>query len=274
MQEQSNNQVQAKKEDSNALSPTVAESFKIATAFSKSTIIPKDYQGNAANCYIALDMAQRINASPMMIMQNLYIVNGRPAWSSQFIIATINKSGMFKTPLQYKIDGEGDNRGCIAWAISKDGTTCESLRVTIGLAKKEGWYQKNGSKWQTMPELMMRYRAASFFGKLYCPELLMGFQSQEEAIELSESEYTFEDVNANTIEKNANTGEVVTPPSASEAATKDEKATTKAKENKTIVEAVSEAKQETKPEKQDVVEEFKAKQKAAEQAKGLFDPYA
>jgi len=123
MQEQSNNQVQVKKEDSNALSPTVAESFKIATAFSKSTIIPKDYQGNAANCYIALDMAQRINASPMMIMQNLYIVNGRPAWSSQFIIATINKSGMFKTPLQYKIDGEGDNKGCIAWAISKDGTT-------------------------------------------------------------------------------------------------------------------------------------------------------
>ena len=120
----------------------------------------------------------------------------------------------------------------------------------------------------------MRYRAASFFGKLYCPELLMGFQSQEEAIELSEAEYTFEDVNANTIEKNANTGEVVAPPSASEAATKDEKATTKVKENKTIVEAVSETKQETKPEKQDVVEEFKAKQKAAEQAKGLFDPYA
>jgi hypothetical protein len=125
-----------------------------------------------------------------------------------------------------------------------------------------------------MPELMMRYRAASFFGKLYCPELLMGFQSQEEAIELSEAEYTFEDVNANTIEKNANTGEVVTPPPAQESAKKDEKPTTKAKENKTIVEAVTEPKDEVKPKKQDVVEEFKAKQKAAEQAKGLFDPYA
>lgn len=48
------------------------------------------------------------------------------------------------------------------------------------MAVKEGWYQKNGSKWQSMPEQMLRYRAASFFGRIYAPDLLMGLKTQEE----------------------------------------------------------------------------------------------
>jgi len=59
----------------------------------------------------------------------------------------------------------------------------------MDMAVAEGWFGKAGSKWQTMPEVMLRYRAASFFGKLYAPELLMGIQTAEEihdTIDLSE----------------------------------------------------------------------------------------
>lgn len=167
---------------------SIDEMFRVASALSKATIIPKEFVDNPANCYVALEMSQRIGASPMMVMQNLYMVHGKPAWSSSFIIATINTSGRFKTPLQYKMEGKGDSQSCIAYAVSKDGTLCEGPTVTIQMAKDEGWYQKNGSKWKTMPEVMLRYRAAAFFGRQYCPELLMGMHSVEEVYDIPEKD--------------------------------------------------------------------------------------
>lgn len=48
------------------------------------------------------------------------------------------------------------------------------------MAKAEGWVGKSGSKWKTMPELMIRYRAAAFWGRLYVPEIMMGMHTMEE----------------------------------------------------------------------------------------------
>lgn len=166
-------------------SPTGFEmAQRMATALSKSTLIPKDFQDNLPNCLIALEMAHRMGASPMMVMQNLYIVHGKPAWSSQFVIAAINSTGKF-SPLRFAISGTGDDKQCVAWAIEK-GTQerLESPPVSIGMAKKEGWYGKNGSKWQTLPELMLRYRSATFFGRLYAPEVLMGMKEETEVIDV------------------------------------------------------------------------------------------
>ena len=152
---------------------------RVATALSKSDLVPKDYKGNVPNTLIALDIAGRMNASPLMVMQNLYIIHGKPSWSSTFLIATINNCGRFSS-LNFEMTGEKDDLGCIAWALDKKGNRLDSPRVTIAMAKSEGWFQKTGSKWQTMPELMIRYRAASFFSRLYAPEITMGMQTVEE----------------------------------------------------------------------------------------------
>jgi len=53
------------------------------------------------------------------------------------------------------------------------------------MAVDEGWYNRKGSKWKTMPDLMLRYRSASFLGKLYAPECLMGMQTVEELHDIS-----------------------------------------------------------------------------------------
>ncbi len=156
---------------------------RVAKMFSASSLVPETYRGNIPNCVIALEMAQRIGSSPLMTMQNMYIVHGRPAWSSQFLIACLNASGRF-SPLRYRETGiKGtDSEGVIAWAKDLlDGETLEGPEVTISMSKKEGWFQKNGSKWQTMPQLMLRYRAATFFARLYSPELTMGIRTSEEA---------------------------------------------------------------------------------------------
>ncbi len=188
-----------------------SQSFELAQRAAKllaqSSLVPKEYQGNLPNCVIALNMASRMGADPLMVMQNLYIVYGRPGWSSQFLISTFNTSGRF-TALRYEWVGEEgkDTWGCRAWAVEK--ATEEKLvgsTVTIDLAKKEGWYDKNGSKWQTMPQQMLMYRAASWFIRAYAPELAMGMHTKDEIIDITPEEYRIvEDVEREIGEK-ANT---------------------------------------------------------------------
>jgi len=157
---------------------------RAAQLLAASALVPKEYQGNIANCTIALEMAARIGASPLMVMQNLYLVHGKPSWSSQFIIAAINGTGRF-SPLRYQLTGDGEGRTCVAWANEKaTGERLESPPISITMAKREGWTDRNGSKWRTMPELMLRYRAATLFGRLYAPEILMGMKTYEEVIDI------------------------------------------------------------------------------------------
>ncbi len=153
---------------------------RVAKMLSASELIPKVFQGNIQNTMIALELATRIGASPLMVMQNLYIVHGKPSFSSTFIVAAINSCGKF-SPLRYEVTGTGKDLTCKAWAYDK--ATKERLEgptVTMEMAKAEGWIDKAGSKWKTMPDLMIRYRAAAFFGRLYAPEITMGMHTMEE----------------------------------------------------------------------------------------------
>ncbi len=158
---------------------------RVSKAFAVSDLVPKQYQDNVANCMIALDMAQRIGANPLMVMQNLYIVHGTPGWSSKFLIATINTCGRYST-LRYEWRGQpGDsNYGCRAWAIEKStNERLEGIWVDWKMVNAEGWASKNGSKWKTMPDQMFIYRSAAFWQRAYAPELGMGLQTQEEIID-------------------------------------------------------------------------------------------
>jgi hypothetical protein len=156
-----------------------AVNMRNAEILSQSTIVPKEFKGNPPNCFIALGLAKRMNMNPFMVMQNVVIVNGRPSWPSQFIIATINSSGRFDDILKFDIKGSGDTLECRAYT-DRNGEKLVGTLVTMAMAKGEGWLSKDGSKWRTMPELMIQYRAATFFGRLYCPDLLNGMYATEE----------------------------------------------------------------------------------------------
>jgi hypothetical protein len=156
-----------------------------AKALSASDLVPQQYKGNVANTLVALEIANRIGASPLMVMQNLNIIHGRPSWGSSFIIAAINGSGKF-TALRFVGDlSKGIKAVCQEKAT---GELLEGPTVTMEMAKAEGWLDKAGSKWKTMPELMMRYRAAAFFGRLYAPEITMGMHSTEEVVDIHHEE--------------------------------------------------------------------------------------
>lgn len=162
---------------------------RIAKAFAASDLVPKQYQGNLPNCMIALDMAQRIGANPLQVMQNLYVVHGTPGWSSKFLIATVNTCGRFST-MRYEWKGEPGEEGfgCRAWAIEKaTGERLDGIWVTWKMVNAEGWANKNGSKWRTMEDQMFIYRAAAFWQRAYAPELGMGLQTAEELQDVYEA---------------------------------------------------------------------------------------
>ncbi len=157
-------------------------SFRTARMLSTSAIVPEQYRNSPENCLVAIDLANRLGLSPIMVMQNLYVVKGKPSWSGSFCAAAINGSGRF-TPLEFVFVGEPGtpSYGCYAKAIRRSNrSVCISDTVTMQMAQKEGWLNKPGSKWQTMPVQMMMYRSAAFFARVHCSDVLLGIPTYEE----------------------------------------------------------------------------------------------
>lgn len=216
-----------------ASSELVPEIYK-----AKNGATPEETEQNRAkaiaNCLIALDTATRIGASPLMVMQNMAVIYGRPSWSSTFLIATVNTCGRFE-PLQFRFTNNGmvgtfkwtsyekewtedprtgkrfqksvqkentfdgtntPNLECVAFTrVKGSDEVLESSPVSVMMALQEGWYTKNGSKWQTMTRQMLMYRAASMWTRTFAPELSMGMRTVEENLDIHAVEdAVYEDV--------------------------------------------------------------------------------
>lgn len=156
---------------------------RMAKVLVQSSLVPQAYKGNIPNAMIALEMANRIGISPFMVMQNLDVIQGKPSWNSTFTIAILNSCGRFE-PMRFEFSGEGDNYGCRAVTKDRDGIVLKSTKIDWNMVKAEGWLNKSGSKWKTMPDQMFQYRAASFFGRLYAPDLLKGMPSSDEVFDV------------------------------------------------------------------------------------------
>lgn len=156
------------------------EMFDMAKMLASSDMVPQNYQNKPMNCLIAMEQAQRMNASPLMVMQNLYIVKGKPSWSGQACSMIVNGCGLFENvKLNYVGEKGKDSWGAYVSAVRKsDGEKIEGTTVDMAMAKAEGWL--SNSKWKSMPQQMLGYRAYSFFARLYCPNALSGFSTEGE----------------------------------------------------------------------------------------------
>lgn len=153
---------------------------RVAKLFSESKLVPDHFRGSSASVFVALHMAMRMNLDPMMVMQKTYIIQGKPGMEAQLMIALVNARGPFTGPIQWEFAGEGESRQCTAYATHKvTGERCE-FPLTWKMVKAEGWAGKSGSKWMTIPDLMFRYRSATYLARLYCPEVLMGLATVDE----------------------------------------------------------------------------------------------
>jgi hypothetical protein len=152
-----------------------------AKLLAASDYAPKAYKGNVANCVLAIDLARRLDMSTAILMQNTAIIHGKPAFEAKFVIALINRSQIF-TRLHYVFSGTvgQDDWGCRVVTYERaTGERIEGPVVTIAMAKADGWFSKDGSKWRSIPQQMLIYRAATFFGRVYCPEVTLGLHTQD-----------------------------------------------------------------------------------------------
>lgn len=154
--------------------------LRAAQMLSQTSIIPQNYQGKPQDCFVAIEMANRMGVSPMVVMQNMYVVKGKPSWAGQACTMLINSCGKFKDVKHIYTGEKGKpNRGCYVTATRiSDGSTVNGVEVTMQMAQAEGW--TSNSKWRNLPELMLAYRASAFFARVYCPEAMMGVQTTEE----------------------------------------------------------------------------------------------
>ena len=164
---------------------------RAAAMLANSGLVPaKDFAGNVAACGVALNMALRMGVDPLMLINNLHMIHNRPCLSSSFLIATVNASGKFDR-IKFKETGiKGtETQGIIAYSTDRrTGNVLEGTEITLKLAKDEGWSTKTGSKWKTMAEQMLKYRAAAWWTRIYAPEISLGLHTQDELEDVYDAE--------------------------------------------------------------------------------------
>jgi hypothetical protein len=154
--------------------------LRASQMLSQTSIIPQNYQGKPQDCFVAIEMANRMGISPMVVMQNMYVVKGKPSWAGQACTMLINSCGKFRDVKHIYTGEKGtDKRGCYVEATRiYDNEIIQGVEVTMDMAKSEGW--TSNPKWRNMPELMLAYRASAFFARVHCPEALMGVHTEDE----------------------------------------------------------------------------------------------
>ncbi len=161
---------------------SIEQMFKVAEFLSNSPIVPQTFAKNPGSVLIALNMASRLNLDPFMVMQNIYVVHGNPGMSGKFAIALLNRSPKYRR-IEYRyVNGKDYKSGIqiVGHRVDdpEDKAPDYGTAITPEMVHAEGW-DKN-PKWKSMTEQMLRYRAAAFFARAFCPEELMGMQTVEE----------------------------------------------------------------------------------------------
>jgi hypothetical protein len=164
-----------------------------AKVYAMSPLVPEHIrkpEGAAvANCLIALEMSKLLDESPLIVMQNIYIVKGKAGFSAQYMVARANKSGLFRDPIDWDSTGKGDDLAITAYTVMKGTDKRIEFTVSMAMAKAEGW--TSNPKYKSMPELMLRYRSATFLVRLYCPQVMLGMHTADE---IEDVEYSVDEV--------------------------------------------------------------------------------
>ena len=152
--------------------------WKAAEGLSRSSLMPKAFRGEPANCFLALEIATRLGLGAFEVAQNLYVVHGEPGWKATYLIGLANARGPFKGSLQFDMKGKGETLEATCWATHRETGEKVSVSVSMAQAKKAGW--TTNPKYGEIPDQMLCYRAATFLVRRYCPEVTLGMQTTDE----------------------------------------------------------------------------------------------
>ena len=172
--------------------------YQMCEVLARSNYVPDEFKGKPEDVMAALNIALTHHMDTFTVMQNLQMVKGHARWKSDYTIGAINASGLYSSRLSFdmKYNDKGEVISCQAWAIdARTGEKRTGSPITWDMVTGEGWDRdkpmKTGgvqiSKWKTMREQMFKYRAAAFFVRTNCPEVLMGYYTADEGEDIPDN---------------------------------------------------------------------------------------
>lgn len=160
-------------------SPTTGPAiYRLAEVMAGSQLIPPHLRGKIDDVFVALAMADQLGENPVVVMQNIYIVSGRAGWSASYMIARANRSGVFKGRISWRVTGKGPTLSVTALATLADTGEVVEMTADMEMARAEGWVKN--SKYQSMPEVMLRYRSATLLIRMYAGDVMLGMHTDAE----------------------------------------------------------------------------------------------
>lgn len=155
---------------------TMDEALRFSEILAKSSIVPKDYQGNPGNVLVAVQWGAEIGLPPLQAMQNIAVINGRPSIWGDAMIALVRGSGLLES-IEETLSEDGESATC---TVKRRGEAPVTRTFTMEDAKIAGLAGKQGP-WRQYPKRMLQMRARSWALRDVFPDVLRGVHIAEEA---------------------------------------------------------------------------------------------
>jgi len=178
---------------------TFEQAQRIAKMFATSQLVPEHLRGDIGSIVIALTIADQMDENPIVVLQNIYFVGGKAGWSTQYMIARANRSGVLSGQITWTTEGDGDSLAVTAHATLAATGEHVSETVSMAMARADGWTRN--TKYKSMPGHMLKYRSATFLIRLYCPEVMLGMATRDELVDTHERIVLEPEIQIPTIEQ-------------------------------------------------------------------------
>jgi hypothetical protein len=151
------------------------EALEMATVLSKSSLIPKDFQGNPGNVLVAIQWGMELGLAPMQALQSIAVINGRPSLWGDAVIA-LCKSHPICEWVRETFDEDGT---AVCTTQRRGDPEPVERRFSMADATKAGLSSKTGP-WTQYPRRMLQMRARSWCLRDAYPDLLRGMAVADE----------------------------------------------------------------------------------------------
>ena len=176
------------------------QTFDQALTFSQyladSDMVPKDFKGKPGNCLIAMQWGAELGLKPLQALQNLAVINGRPALWGDAVIALVRNSPLCEFVI------ETDDGSTATCRVKRRGEPEQQRTFSMDDARAAGLLGKSGP-WTQYPRRMRQMRARAFALRDVFPDVLRGMPMAEEVMDTP-------------TERHMGSVEIVTPPAAAE----------------------------------------------------------
>lgn len=180
--------------------------------------VPAHFVGKPADCMAVVMQAMQWGMNPYAVAQKTHVINGVLGYEAQLVNAVISSSNAIRGRFHYEYGGDwskcaktkevtrektGKNgkytvtERVKAWSDEDE----EGLYIRVGAVLRgedevtwgepiylSGVVIRNSPLWVSNPKQQIAYLAVKFWGRLYCPEVILGVYTPDEVEQRTERE--------------------------------------------------------------------------------------